>query len=104
MIGRLMAMRARPGRGDELAATLLKVTDSLHDFPGCELYLISQDAENPDTVHITEVWRDDASAQAALTAPAPPGVPKPQDVLDLLDGPPQRTDLAVLGGVGLTVG
>ncbi|WP_307624490.1 putative quinol monooxygenase [Streptomyces turgidiscabies] len=94
-------MTAHPGRGGELAAVLLRVAQRLHGFPGCEIYLISQDAADPDTVHITEVWQDDASAQAALTAPPAADSPAPADVLALLASPPHRTDLAVLGGVGL---
>ena len=50
---------------------------------------------------LTEVWRDDASAQAALTAPPTADGPAPADVLALLSSPPHRTDLTVLGGVGL---
>jgi quinol monooxygenase YgiN len=101
MIGRLMTMTAHPGRGGELAAVLLRVAQRLHGFPGCEIYVISQDAADPDTVHVTEVWRDDASAQAALTAPPTTDGPAPADVLALLSSPPHRTDLTVLGGVGL---
>ncbi|MFD8262672.1 putative quinol monooxygenase [Streptomyces griseoluteus] len=101
MIGRLMTMTAHPDRGGELAAVLLRVAERLHGFPGCEIYLISQDAADPDTVHVTEVWQDDASAQAALAAPPPAGGPAPADVLALLSAPPHRTDLTVLGGVGL---
>lgn len=101
MIGRLMTMTAHPGRGDELAAVLLSVAERLHGFPGCEIYLISQGTADPDTVHVTEVWQDDASAQAALAAPPPADGPGPADVLALLSSPPRRTDLTVLGGVGL---
>jgi quinol monooxygenase YgiN len=101
MIGRLMTMTAHPGRGSELAAVLLNVAERLHGFPGCDIYLISQDRADPDTVHVTEVWQDDASAQAALAAPPPADAPTPADVLALLSAPPHRTDLTVLGGVGL---
>ncbi|WP_246143373.1 putative quinol monooxygenase [Actinacidiphila oryziradicis] len=94
-------MSARPGRGGELAAVLLSVAERLRGFPGCEIYLISQDRADPDTVHVTEVWQDDASAQAALASPPPADGPTPADVLALLSGPPHRTDLTVLGGVGL---
>ncbi|WP_030905274.1 putative quinol monooxygenase [Streptomyces sp. NRRL F-5126] len=111
MIGRLMTMSARPGRGGELAAVLLRVAETLRGFPGCEIYLIGQDAADPDTVRVTEVWRDEDSAKAALAAPpraggpGPGPGPDPADVLALLSSPPLRTDLAVLGGVGLsTVG
>jgi quinol monooxygenase YgiN len=102
MIGRLMTMTAHQGRGDELAAILLRVAAGLHGFPGCEVYLISQDAADPDKVHVTEVWRDEASAQAALAAPPSTNGPAPADVLALLSSPPHRTDLTVLGGVGLS--
>ncbi|MFF8945916.1 putative quinol monooxygenase [Streptomyces sp. NPDC014864] len=101
MIGRLMTMTAHPGRGGELAALLLTVAERLRGLPGCEIYLISQDGADPDTVHVAEVWQDDAGAQAALAAPAPVDGPAPSDVLALLSAPPHRTDLTVLGGVGL---
>ncbi|MER5207621.1 antibiotic biosynthesis monooxygenase family protein [Streptomyces sp. NPDC002825] len=94
-------MTAHPGGGGELAAVLLRVAEGLRGFPGCEIYLISQDAGDPDTVHVTEVWQDEASAQAALAASSRAGGPDPADVLALLSSPPHRTDLTVLGGVGL---
>lgn len=95
-----MTMTARPGRGGELAAALLAAAERLRGFPGCEIYVIGRNASDPDTMHVTEVWRDEASAQAALSAPRSPGGPSPTDVLALLSGPPERTDLTVLGGVG----
>ncbi len=101
MIGRLMTMTAHPGRGGELAAVLLKVAGRLRGFPGCEIYLISQDRDDSDTVRVTEVWRNEAAAQAALSAPPADDGPTPADVLALLSAPPSRTDLDVLGGVGL---
>lgn len=101
MIGRLMTMTAHAGRGGELATVLLRVAERLHNFPGCEIYLISQAAADPDTVHVTEVWRDDASAQAALATPLPANGPAPADVLALLSTAPHRKDLTILGGVGL---
>lgn len=66
-----MTMTAHPGRGGELATVLLTVAERLRGFPGCDIYLISQDTADPDTVHVTEVWQDDAGAQAALAAPPP---------------------------------
>jgi quinol monooxygenase YgiN len=95
-----MTMTAQPGRGTELAALLLQVAESLRGFPGCEVYVIARDAQAPDSVRVIEVWQDDASAQAALNA-TPTDGPKPAEVMALLDGPPERTDLDVLGGAGL---
>ncbi|WP_268206755.1 putative quinol monooxygenase [Streptomyces shenzhenensis] len=101
MIGRLMTMTAQPGKGGELAAVLLEVAERLRGFPGCAIYLISQDAADPDTVRVTEVWQDETSARAALATPPRADGPSPADVLALLSSPPHRTDLTVLGGVGL---
>jgi quinol monooxygenase YgiN len=68
MIGRLMKMTAQPGRGPELADLLLRVTESLRDFPGCKFYAIAQDTKDPDTVRVIEAWQDEESAQQALTS------------------------------------
>ena len=101
MIGRLMKMTAQPGRGAELADVLLRVTESLREFPGCELYAITHDLKDPDTVRVIEIWHSEEASQTALTAPPAEGSPKPADVIALLAGPPERVDLELLGGVGL---
>jgi len=100
MFGRLMKMTAQPGRGGELADLLLRVTENLRGFPGCELYVIAQDAKDPDSVRVIEAWQDEESAQRALASDSGNG-PKPAEVIALLAGPPERADLDVLGGVGL---
>lgn len=95
-----MTMTAQPGRGAELAELLLRVAEGLRGFPGCEVYAIARDAQDPDSVRVIEVWQDEASAQAALNA-IPADGPKPAQVMALLAGPPERADLDVLGGAGL---
>ena len=91
MIGRLMKMTAQPGRGPELADLLLRVTETLRNLPACKIYAIAQDAKDPDTIRVIEVWQDEESAQQALTSsPTNSNAPKPADVLALLTGPPAR--------------
>jgi quinol monooxygenase YgiN len=101
MIGRLMRMTAQPGRGPELADLMLRVAEALRTFPGCEVYAIANDAADPDSVRIIEVWQSEEAAQSALAATPAPNSPKPADVLALLAAPPERTDLTLLGGVGV---
>ena len=101
MIGRLMKATAHPGRGNELTALMLRVAESLRDFPGCEIYTIAQDAADPDTVRIIEVWQSETAAQAALTATPTEAAPNPADVMALLTAPPERINLTIAGGVGL---
>ena len=102
MIGRLMKATAQPGRGPELSELLLRVAESLRGHPGCEIYAIAHDAKDPDTIRVIEVWQSEEAAQSALASPATEGTPKPADVMALLAAPPERIDLEVAGGVGLS--
>jgi hypothetical protein len=96
-----MKATAQPGRGAELAGLLLRVAESLRGFPGCEVYAIAHDADDPDSVRVVEVWQSAEAAQSALAATPAEGSPKPSDVLALLASPPERIDLTLLGGVGV---
>ncbi|WP_368073172.1 putative quinol monooxygenase [Streptomyces sp. SolWspMP-sol7th] len=88
-VGRLMKFTARPGRGADLAGLLLRVADALDGFPGCLLYAIGRDERSPDVVHVTELWRTAADADAALASSAEAtGSPAPSEVLALVGGPP----------------
>lgn len=104
MIARLMTFTARPDGGADLAALMNRVAESLRGFPGCALYLVTQERKQPDVVRVFEVWQDEASAQAALTATPAEGAeatPSPADVMALLAAPPERVDLDLAGGIGL---
>jgi quinol monooxygenase YgiN len=101
-IGRYVRMVAQPGRGAELADTLLRVAAGLRDTPGCELYLINLSADEPDTVWVTEVWADEAASDRALSSDL--GEVGIGEVLELLAGPPELVDLRPLGGTGLPTG
>ncbi|MGP4020539.1 putative quinol monooxygenase [Saccharopolyspora sp. 5N708] len=101
-VGRLMAFTAKPGKGGDLAAVMLQVAEGLRGVSGCELYVISRDRENPDTVRVAEAWTDEASADAALAAAVKSGGDVSiEGVLGMLAKPPERIDVTTLGGVGL---
>lgn len=101
-IGRIMTFIAKPGRGEELAAIMMQVAEGLRGSLGCELYLVSRDAESPDTVRVVEAWTDFDSADAALaTTVATHADINLNDVLGMLAEPPEQIDLDALGGVGL---
>lgn len=67
LYGVIGEMRAVPGKRDELIGYLLAGTGAM---PGNLAYLVAKDAANPDSIWITEVWRDRASHDASLTLPA----------------------------------
>jgi quinol monooxygenase YgiN len=102
-IARYGRAQAKPGQGDALADLLLTVADALQATPGCELYMINQAIDDPDTIWITEQWSDEAAMKAALAAAsASEEGPKPADALALAEpGQWQMTELKPLGGVGV---
>jgi quinol monooxygenase YgiN len=57
---------AHPGQGGELARILLAAADNLAGQPGCQLYLISQQKGDPDTVWVTELWASQADLDASV--------------------------------------
>ena len=57
---------AREGRGQELADLLLAAAAELAGDPGCELYLVNRQTGQPDTIWVTELWRDQEALDASL--------------------------------------
>jgi quinol monooxygenase YgiN len=57
---------AKPGEGAELAEILLAAAAELEDDPGCELYLINRQADQPDVIWVTELWRSQGDLDASL--------------------------------------
>jgi quinol monooxygenase YgiN len=100
-VARYVKMTARPGQGEALAAKMLGVAESLADTPGCDLYLVNRGAHAPDEVWITELWQSQEAVDASLRElGTEAGQVQLGEVMGLLAGPPQRTDLTPLGGVG----
>jgi quinol monooxygenase YgiN len=65
-VARYAKVTAKPGKGKELAEILLGAAGDLSDDPGCELYLVSQQADDADRLWVTELWRDQAALDASL--------------------------------------
>jgi quinol monooxygenase YgiN len=57
---------AKPGKGGELADVLLAAAAELDDDPGCRLYLVNRQADEPDVIWVTELWRSQADLDASL--------------------------------------
>ena len=82
-----------------MIAILLQAAEGVQTAKGCQLYIISQDEKDPDTIHVFETWdsREDhdnslkMEDSKALIAQAMP----------LLEGKPQGMSLKVFGGAGL---
>jgi quinol monooxygenase YgiN len=71
MVGKLVA---QPGRRGQLVALLMVATRELQGADGCQLYVVSQDRDDLDTIWVLEAWRDEAAYRASLDMPAVRGV------------------------------
>jgi quinol monooxygenase YgiN len=95
MVGKLVA---HPGRRGELVQLLMAATRELQDADGCELYVVSQDGDDLDTIWVFEAWRDEAAHRASLDLPAVRGViERGVPLIAERDG----AELEPVGGVGL---
>jgi quinol monooxygenase YgiN len=93
------AFKARPGKGEELAAVLLDAAAGLRSDERCLLYVVSRDLDQPDMVWVTEAWTDREAHDASLRAP---GVPEMiARARPLIAGMEGRAEFEPLGGKGL---
>jgi quinol monooxygenase YgiN len=101
-VGRYVRMVAQPGRGTDLAESLLRVADGMGEAPGCEAYVVNAAPDEPDTVWVTEVWSDAEASEEALNRDL--GEAGLGEVLELLAEPPEYIEVSPLGGPGLNRG
>jgi quinol monooxygenase YgiN/mannose-6-phosphate isomerase-like protein (cupin superfamily) len=97
-IGRYAKAKAKAGKGEELATKMLEVAAGLESVRGCEMYVVNQAADDPDTVWITEIWSDEEAMSASLQQDGAQA--RIAEVLELMEGRPQLTELKPLAGVG----
>jgi quinol monooxygenase YgiN len=88
-----------PGKGEDFVSLLRNAALDLEDFEACLLYLVSQEADNPDVVWVSEVWVDNESHAASLENPHVRAVI--ERALPLLVAPPEALHLRPAGGKGI---
>ena len=92
LIGQILAV---PGARDELAAILA----GMGAMPGCLGYIVANDAADPDTVWVTEVWESKQAHATSLN------LPEVQDAIargrTLIAGFKSRVETEPVGGIGL---
>lgn len=96
-------LTAKAGQGPALANILLRASELVARAKGCRLYLISQDAKQPEDIWVTEAWDSAEDHQVSL------GIPEVRalivEAMPLLYGqPPGGQRLSCLGGHGLAKG
>ncbi|WP_051471052.1 antibiotic biosynthesis monooxygenase [Patulibacter minatonensis] len=92
---------ALAGKGDDLAAVLVEVGESLRGTPGCDSWVVSRVPGEPERIVVDERWATHEIMTAAAEASKDDeNLPR---VMALLDGdhPPVLTELEPVGGAGL---
>jgi quinol monooxygenase YgiN len=88
---------AKRSKGGELADVLLAAAAELESDPGCELYLIHRQSDEPDVIWVTELWRSQADLDASLEQVR--GSDRAAAAMALVDGW-EMIELDLLGGKG----
>lgn len=89
-------LKAKAGKGKELANILVTASTTISAMPGCYLYLIAQDSVEPDLIRITEVWDTKESHDNSLKLDSVRQLIG--QAMPLLDGPPEKgIETKVLG-------
>lgn len=99
MFGLTGTLIAAEGKGDELEHVLVEAAAELDAVADCRLYVVSRLADEPDTVHVTEVWTDEQAHRASLELPAVQRLIA--SARPILAGMGDRTTFRPVGGKGL---
>jgi quinol monooxygenase YgiN len=65
----VVKMQAQEGKEDEAVATMRELADATRKEPGCELYIPTQDPENPRAFLFYEQYVDKAAFEAHGASP-----------------------------------
>lgn len=95
-ISRIVTFCARPEEGGGIAEHLLRAASLLGEAPGCELWQVSRDAADSDTLRVVERWASREQCDAALKLD---GVAElVERIIGKLASPPEVVDSEPLGG------
>jgi quinol monooxygenase YgiN len=94
--GYLATMRTTTGNRDEVVRILVGGADGLR-AAGCELYVVSVSADDPDLIWVNEVWKSKEHHDASLRLPeAKAAIAR---AMPMLTGEFTGRELTVVGGL-----
>ncbi len=91
-------LKANAGNGDKLASILSQASELVSKAQGCNLYLVSRDKQDENTVWVTEVWASKEDHDNSLKME---GVGELiSQAIPILDGKPEKgLELEVISGI-----
>lgn len=92
-------LKAKPGFAVELSTILIEASKLVATAKGCNVYTISKDSNDTNTVWITEIWDSKEDHDNSLKVA---GVRELiMKAMPVLDGQPEKgQELEILGGTG----
>lgn len=100
MYGYQGILKAKKGKGNELASILLASSKVLATVKGSSQYIVSRDINNPDIIYVTEIWESKEDHDNSLMNPEVKNlISKAIPILD--ESPKKGLEMNVLGGLGL---
>jgi quinol monooxygenase YgiN len=96
--GYLGTMRTQPGLRDEVVRSLVEGAEAVRAV-GCQLYVVSVNAQDPDRIWVNEVWDSKEQHDASLQLPAVKAAIA--ETMPKLTGEFTGQELQVIGGLGV---
>lgn len=94
-------LKAKTNQLENLAKILLDAADLISQTPGCQLYVVGYDTNEPNSIFVTEIWDTKENHDQSLQIE---GVRELiMEAMPLLDGPPTKgQEIQLLGGHGIS--
>ena len=99
MLSKSGKLIATAGQGPALLEIMLQAARSMQDVDGCLCYLIGTSPDEPDMVHVFEVWRSAEAHQASLELVSVRGLIA--QARPILAGMHSQPDMIIHGGKGI---
>jgi quinol monooxygenase YgiN len=96
--GLLNKLTAKPGKREEVIGILLE-SGKLMDDSACLMYMVSEAADDPNVIYVTDLWTSKDLHRQALQAPELRGYI--DKAIPLLEGMPEQTEIRPVGGTGV---
>lgn len=98
--GLSVKFKSTEGNRDKLTSILLKASELVSSAKGCQLFLVSSDFEDPETIWTTEIWDSKEDHDESLNVM---GVKELiAQAMPLFSAPPEKCkEIKILGGYGI---
>jgi quinol monooxygenase YgiN len=95
-------LTTKPGHRSQVIDILVEAGSSFNDNPACILYLVNEDANNPNVLWVEDIWTSKEKHSLALASPElksfiPTAMP-------LLENMPEQIEIVPVGGKKLPTG